>query len=334
LYFFSSMKEKHRQRNLPRHPMTTAVDKEFIHLVGYGPLKTHEQFSRLKEFFRENPWYTDPPMEAPLATAIQHRCTTEVLRFLLDKGCVVDKKGVGGHTPLSLAVRSKRDDLVDLLLARGANHAKRSGNVSTPPIVFAAQHSDIRVLQRLLQHDPHQINWTDRNRVSALRSAAKYGKTEAVRLLLAYGADPTLADQKGCTALAMCRSNAFFPAYSTRMESVETILKNRQPITLLLEEEDRAYHVFKGYAIADAHLVVEHEYPHNLFSILHLPDVLKKRICRGKVLPQVVYTAQGYRTHPASPVVIHRATIVQEVLYEVWAKLTHDVFGDLMGYLV
>ena len=133
----------------------------------------------------------------------------------------------------------------------------------------------------------------------------------------------------------MCRSDAFFPA-SFLLDSVETIVQNRRRIALLLEEEDRAYLVYKGYAIADARLVAEHDYPHDLFSILHLADVLKKRICRGKVLPDMLYTAQGYRSHPGedAPVVMHRATLVQEVLYKVWANLTHDVFRDLMGYLV
>jgi Ankyrin repeats (many copies)/Ankyrin repeats (3 copies) len=321
------------QKKKNKANMTTAEAREFISLVGYGPYEDHESLTRLEEFFYRHP---EGVVEAPIAMAIQHRCSAETLRFLLSKGCHVDKKEPGhhAHTPLSIAVRSGRTDLVDLLLASGANPFKKNGSHRTPVIVFASQLKDnTRVIQRLLQHDPHQINDTDGSDVSALRSAAKYGNVDATRLLLARGADPTLADKKGYTPLAMCQCDTFFPAFYL-LDNVETILRNRRRIARLLEEEDRAYVVYKGYAIADAHLVVEYDYARDMFSILHLPDVLKKRICRGKVLPQVVYTAQGYRTHPASPVVIHRATIVQEVLYDVWAKLTHDVFGDLMGYLV
>jgi hypothetical protein len=316
--------------------------RTFITLVRDGPLEEEQdRFARFEEFFRENPSYLDPEEEAPIATAVHHRCSTEVLRYLIGKGCGgVDKKMTfqterDAKTPLCIATRWGRADLVHVLLQAGANHAKRSGIFRTPPIVYAVQDKkrDTAILQHLLRHDPHQVDSTDCNGVTALRSAAKYGNMDAVRLLLSRGANPTLADNKGYTALSMCTSGAFFP-FSYFHEDVDTIATNRRQIAHLLQEEDRAYLVYKGYAIEDG-LLAKREFQRDMFSILHLSDPLKLRICRKKTLPFTLYTAQGYRTRPGGDVVrVDPATIVQEVLYEIWTTMKRDVFGDLMQFLV
>ena len=237
-------------------------------------------------------------------------------------------------TPLCIATRSGRTDLVDVLLQAGANHAKKSGQFRTPPIVYAVQDKkrETAILERLLRHDPHQVDWTDRNNVTALRSAAKYGNVDAARILLSCGANPTLADKKGFTPLDMCRSGAFFP-FSFFQEDIDTIALNRRQIAHLLEEEDRAYLVYKGYAIEDG-LLAKREFQREMFSILHLSEPLKLRICRKKKLPSTLYTAQGYRTRPGGEVIkMDPTTVVQEVLYEVWTTMKHDVFKELMGFL-
>lgn len=315
--------------------------RTFITLVQDGPLEEGpDRFARFEDFFREHPSYRNPVEEAPIATAVHHRCSTEVLRFLIGKGCGgVDKKmtlqtASDAQTPLCIATRWGRADLVHVLLQAGANHAKTSGVFRTPPIVYTVQHKnkETSILQHLLRHDPHQVDLTDRDGVTALRSAAKYGNVDAVRLLLSRGANPTLADNMGRTALDMCRSGAFFP-FSNFHEDVDNIATNRRTIAHLLQEEERAYLVYKGYAIDDA-LWTERECKQDKFSILHLPEVLKKRVCYHKRLPRILYTAQGYRTHPGGDVVrMDDATLYQEVLYEVWTKMNCDLFRDLMGFL-
>jgi hypothetical protein len=318
-----------------------SASRTFITLVQDGPLEEgHDRFARFEEFFRENPSYLDPEEEAPIATAVQYRCSTEVLRYLIGKGCGgVDKKmtlqtTIDAKTPLCIATQWRRADLVHVLLQAGANHVKKSGVFRTPPIVYAVQYKnrETDILQHLLRHDPHQVDSTDRDGVTALRSAAKYGNVDAVRLLLSRGANPILADNKGYTALSMCTSGAFFP-FSNFHEEVDAIADSRRQIAHLLQEEERAYLVYKGYAIEDG-LLAKREFRRDMFSILHLSDPLKLRICRNQRLPSTLYTVQGYQTRPGGDVVkMDDTTVVQEVLYEIWTTMKRDVFKELMGFL-
>ena len=270
-----------------------------------------------------------------IALAVDVGVSVDILRFMIEEGCGDVDMRYDERTALYLAVSHRRADLVEILLQAGASHYKKSGKFKTPPIILAAQR-DSRSLEILLRHDPHQINWTDRHGITALRSAAKYGNHETTRLLLAHGADPTLGDvNEGKTPLLISKSNDSFPAWATNL-SVLHILHNRRHITQLLEDEDRAYLVYKIYHLHHAHLVAEDYHKRKqLFSILHLPEVLKKRICRRQSIPRVLYTAQGLRAHPRSPIIEEwdAPNQAQEVLHEVWG-MKQDTFRELIGLLV
>ena len=64
-----------------------SASRTFVTLVGETLLGEEERFTRLEEFFREYPSYLDPEEDAPIATAVHHRCSVEVLRYLIGKGC-------------------------------------------------------------------------------------------------------------------------------------------------------------------------------------------------------------------------------------------------------
>jgi hypothetical protein len=318
----------------------TDAMETFISLVGPSPFGLQkERLSRLEDFFRTHSWFKEPLFIAPIAIAVNQGCSVEILRFLIDQGCGgVDKKmEKTSYTPLGIAAWAGRNDLVELLLKAGASHAKTSGDHRTPPILFAAQHllHGKIVLESLLRHDPHQIDWTDRDGVTALRSAAKYGNLDAARVLLSHGADPTLVDKKGFTAFGMCRSDAFIPfSISRARDDIETFVQNRRRISHLLEEEDRSYLVYKGYVLSNARVVAEHDYKRDIFSILHLPEALRKRVCHKKTLPRMMYASQGFRSHPGENVILNDPpSIVQEVLHTVWTSLKCDLFREMMGYL-
>ena len=317
----------------------TDAMETFVYLVGAHHFDAQERLSRLEDFFRTHSSFKEPLFTAPIAVAVNQGCSAEVLQFLIEKGCGgVDKKmEKTSHTPLCIAARAGRADLVELLLRAGASYGKKSGEHRTPPIVFAAQHlpHGTTILKSLLRHDPHQIDWTDRDGVTALRSAAKYGNLDAARVLVSHGADPTLVDKRGFTALGMCRSDAFIPfSISRARDDIETFVQNRRRIAHLLEEEDRSYLVYKGYALSGARVVADYDYKRDIFSILHLPETLRKRICIKKTLPRIMYTSQGFRSHPGGNVVLtDPPSLVQEVLHTVWTSMKCDLFQDLMGYL-
>ena len=306
----------------------------FHFFISTQTINEDTRLAHLTTLFQEDPSIVDPDVESPLAIAVEYRCTEKIARFLLEKGCLVDKC-TAHYTPLCLAIRQGRSELVDMFLAHGANYAKKSGTLRTPPIVFAAQQPQNKtiILESLLRHDPHQINWTDRNGVTALRSAAKYGNVAAARLLLSHGADPSMVDNNGHTALDMCRSNDFFPNLYFS-EQVITTIKNRTLISKLLEEEERAYLVYKGKVLWDGCFVISHYYPRDPWSLNHLPEVLKKRTVYKKRLPSLFFTTIGLRSHLNDEVMGHeKPSLVQEVLHEIWTRSNIDVFRELMRFL-
>jgi hypothetical protein len=92
-------------------------------------------------------------------------------------------------------------------------------------------HDDPTMVENLLSTYPDLVN-TKMHGSSALQKAAVYGNIDMARLLLSYGADPTLV-YCGQTALDICRQ------------------KGRLQMIKILNEEERAYLVYKGFAMYD-----------------------------------------------------------------------------------
>ena len=61
----------------------------------------------------------------------------------------------------------------------------------------------------LVEHGA-DINRQSENNLTSLMWAAGYGKTEAVEILLKLGADTTLKDNRGMTALMIAKENFFY----------------------------------------------------------------------------------------------------------------------------
>ncbi len=135
---------------------------------------------------------------------------------------------------LFLAARASRMDLIELLVAHGAeaqavdsgiyvavpdlsiiryllDHgapAAQPGKNRFPPLVYLArgdkgEHPE--KMQALLEHGA-QVNAAGPKGRTALHYAAAAGHARAIALLLEYGADPTLKDEQGETALDLARA--------------------------------------------------------------------------------------------------------------------------------
>lgn len=284
-------------------------------------------------FLDDHPGFVDPPIYAPVAIAVHINCTPDILSFLIQRGCDIDKriKTIGKWTPLHLVIMAERLDLLDILLSSGANHYKGGGRFLTPALVSAARLNRVDMLERLLQHDRNQVNITDYRGVTALRSAAKFGCVEAARFLLSRGADPHMADKDGMTPLRMCRSDDFFGATTVAQEVVR-IVKARGQIARLLEEEERAYLVHKAFVLHSASSMISHAGT-TWSTILKAPYALRDRLCRKRVMPKVMYHVSGMTSSPGGSVeMMTEGPFAQQVLHEVWG-LKEDVFREFVSYL-
>ena len=112
-----------------------------------------------------------------------------------------------------------------LLIGSGANvdNVDKFGDTM---LLDAAKHGNVDVMQRLLEKQKISINHTNKKGDSALIRAAWKGELEALNLLIAKGADVTLRNGSGCTALlmaAMHNNRACFTALLSHPSS-ESIL--------------------------------------------------------------------------------------------------------------
>jgi ankyrin repeat protein len=128
-------------------------------------------------------------------------CTASSGR-VLELTCNLDGDG-HGMTPLMAACALKHYAVVELLCALGAdvNHSSTTG--STPLITAASEKHDTGILQFLLKCDGIQLNHRNGKGDTALMKAAKAGNAAAVEMLLQSGADATIINKDGLSAVSL-----------------------------------------------------------------------------------------------------------------------------------
>jgi ankyrin repeat protein len=165
--------------------------------------------------------------ETPLITAASYG-DAEVAKVLIDAGADVnatsapDSGGVPGGSALLHAAVFGMTDVLDLLVAAGAKvnsleEAAAAGEITgwlTPDaplqariraLVFAADHQRLLVIDQLIDAGTPVDAFDEVWERQALRIATQNGRPASVRRLLERGADPSLRDKEGLTALDWCR---------------------------------------------------------------------------------------------------------------------------------
>ncbi|MGE4243037.1 ankyrin repeat domain-containing protein [Ramlibacter sp.] len=100
------------------------------------------------------------------------------------------------ESPLMMASLHGRMDMVRKLVARDADVNKTGWT----PLHYAATNGHLDVMAFLLEHHAF-VDSESPNKTTPLMMAAHYGSIEAVKLLLDEGADPTLKNELGLTAI-------------------------------------------------------------------------------------------------------------------------------------
>lgn len=139
--------------------------------------------------------------QAPNMVQAVSKNDLKTLRTLLQKGenpNVVDGQG---RTPLIVAVNAGNREMVALLLDKGA-HANRADQVGNTPLHWAAQEGDSDIIALLLAHSEVKVDQENKQGMTALMTAARFGQAGAVEALLQAGAKVGIADFTGRTALS------------------------------------------------------------------------------------------------------------------------------------
>ena len=123
----------------------------------------------------------------------------ETVRLLVERGADVNAKSVEGGTALLVAIEQHNEDVVDCLLAHGANaNDKLSSEPGLTALCMAAQRGYLRILKALLDAgaDPEKRAGDGS---TALVNAAFKGHDDIARELIMAGADKR-ARSAGMTA--------------------------------------------------------------------------------------------------------------------------------------
>jgi ankyrin repeat protein len=117
----------------------------------------------------------------PLLMAINFN-NYHMAKLLLDHNA---SPNLGREPPITMAIKKRNDDIVDLLIDYGAD-LNRVDQKGIPPIIYAI-YSPV-TLRQLLTHGC-KVDAVDTNGLTALLHACGQGFVEAVRILIAHGAD-------------------------------------------------------------------------------------------------------------------------------------------------
>jgi ankyrin repeat protein len=129
--------------------------------------------------------------------------------FLIDAGAPLDTQQHLGRTLLHEAAIGGDPELIRLLVARGLDVNAIDDHVKDTPLAFAVGHDNHDAVAALLEAGAN-VNHQDGSGRTHLHGAILGKRVEVVQMLLAAGADPTIADRKGETPLdlALARNPA------------------------------------------------------------------------------------------------------------------------------
>jgi uncharacterized protein len=132
----------------------------------------------------------------------------------------VEWRSAKDESPLMIAALKGDKEQVRKLIARDADVNKTGWT----PLHYAATAGNVEMIALLLDENAY-IDAESPNKTTPLMMAAMYGTTPAVRALLEAGADPTLRNQLGMSAVD-------FAQRGKRPDAAELIaaaIRNRQP---------------------------------------------------------------------------------------------------------
>ena len=107
---------------------------------------------------------------------------------------------LAGLTPLHLAVKLSRVDLVEMLIAAGANVNVADGKSGHTPLHLAAESGQLDVVELLLAKQA-DVQLASYYGCTAMQSASARAHNKIVKLLVEHGADTLTDNRVGLLAL-------------------------------------------------------------------------------------------------------------------------------------
>ena len=116
----------------------------------------------------------------------------------------VNSRSEDGYTPIIVAIEAKNQEILQLLIENGANLYERHPVFNRTTVGTAAYYENEEAVEILLKKDSKLANigstvdgWTP------LEDATLKANVAIVKMLLQYGANPTITDKHGGTPMDM-----------------------------------------------------------------------------------------------------------------------------------
>ena len=116
----------------------------------------------------------------------------------------VNTKDRHGYTPIIVAIESNNNEILEILIKNGANTREKHPVFGKLTLHTAAYYQNYTAVEMLLKSDPTLVNFrSGSDGWTPLQEATLKSNSKVVKLLLDYGADPLIKDDKGGTAMDM-----------------------------------------------------------------------------------------------------------------------------------
>lgn len=163
--------------------------------------------------------------DGPLpAGAVVQRPDPTLTEYLLKRGMPVNALDPHGRTGLYVSVKARRPELVEIFLKHHADANDGSHEDGVTPLMLAAETGQDDVAVLLLNHgaDP---TLKDKQGSTALHRAAAMLHLSTVKMLVQHGADPNARDAGGHTPLALAQADQSAEKAEAR-KKIEAILQS------------------------------------------------------------------------------------------------------------
>jgi len=158
-------------------------------------------------------------LAGPIHDAVMNGNIDEV-QWQLDAGVDPNLKNSKGATPLHYAASEGHNDIVELLIERGANVNATDRGKGGTPLDYAYWGDQEEVIETLNEHNAqreHEKGGKGIGQSSLIHDAALDGDIDEVQRQLDAGVDPNLKSSKGATPL-------FYAVYGGHLEIVELLI--------------------------------------------------------------------------------------------------------------
>jgi ankyrin repeat protein len=136
-------------------------------------------------------------------------CDLSLAELLIERGADINWRSpdpLGPSPPVTSAVLHGRNRLLGFLLDRGADPALKANPSDDPPLHLATEMSNLEAIRLLVAHGA-EVDGRNQHQQTPLCAAARRGHRQSARLLLELRADPSAALEDGTTPFTWAMRN-------------------------------------------------------------------------------------------------------------------------------